>query len=80
MEGAGGQELGWRGVGWRGVGRRVPGWGRRLGWRGRALGWLGWRMGGNWTEGGVACFAVHRAERFLAVRFRFAGRFAAFLN
>ena len=28
---------------------------------------------------GLRFFAVHRAERFLAVRFRFAVRFAAFL-
>ena len=49
-------------------------------------GWMEWFCG-SVRAVRVACrfsglrfFAVHRAERFLAVRFRFAVRFAAFLH
>ena len=63
-----------------------------FGWR-EVAGWraAGWRDG--WSENAVrlarfdvvcrfarfAVFAVHRGGRFLAVRFRFAVRFTAFL-
>ena len=52
----------------------------------RMEGWMEWFCG-SVRAVRVACrfsgfrfFAVHRAERFLAVRFRFAVRFAAFLK
>ena len=89
MEGAW-MESGWRGPDWMdgGVGRslvRVDG--RCLkGGGGRMEGWMEWFCG-SVRAVRVACrfsglrfFAVHRAARFLAVRFRFAVRFAAFLK
>ena len=49
-------------------------------------GWMEWFCGSvravrvTCRFSGLRFFAVHRAERFLAVRFRFAVRFAAFLH
>ena len=53
--------------------------------RGRMEGWMEWFCGSVRAVriacrcSGLRFFAVHWAERFLAVRFRFAVRFAAFL-
>ena len=82
---------GWRGAGWR---RKGLGWRRCLGggldggggWKegGWIEGWMEWKCGSvravrcRVSVQRFAVFAVHRGERFLAVRFRFAVRFAAF--
>ena len=60
--------------------------GRLDGWRVGGLGWMGVKCGSVRavrfcvSVQRFAVFAVHRGGRFLAFRFRFAVRFAAFLN